>query len=132
MAAKDSILGNQIAQQLLESLPDRDAPFASGWLFEYQPEPGRADHMVRAKRWSYRSAHRIPIPVKEQEIEDDVIFKTQQMMSNVGLKGGGEDTDATSSFGAPLAQATLSPSKRGAVDDAYAGSPSKRLKATRG
>ncbi|KAK7698168.1 hypothetical protein SLS64_012843 [Diaporthe eres] len=59
-AANMSPGGNTIAKALLRSLPKPNLPFSGGWLFEYALEPGRTQHPTVSRRWSYRSACRIP------------------------------------------------------------------------
>lgn len=63
-----------IAKALLRSLPDPNLPFSGGWLFEYALEPGRAHHPTVSRRWSYRSACRIPID--GQKDQNDVSVKS--------------------------------------------------------
>lgn len=60
-------MDNTIAKALLQSLPYPNFPFSGGWLFDYALQPARAEHIRLSPRWSFRSAHRIPIDGQEGE-----------------------------------------------------------------
>ncbi|KAG6368246.1 hypothetical protein INS49_002447 [Diaporthe citri] len=73
--ANSSPGNNTIAKSLLLSLPGPDLPFSGGWLFEYALEPGRAQHPTVSRRWSYRSACRIP--VDRQQDQNDATVESE-------------------------------------------------------
>lgn len=68
-AANKTSPDNNLPKALLGSLPDPNLPFSGGWLFEYALEPGRAQHSTVSRRWSYRSACRIPIDGQQDQID---------------------------------------------------------------
>jgi len=49
--------------EMLIALPDMNYTFNGGWLLEYQFEDKLANELVVAKRWRFRSAHKIDSPV---------------------------------------------------------------------
>lgn len=83
--ANSSSGDNTIAKALLRSLPDPNLPFSGGWLFEYALEPGRAQHPIVSRRWSYRSACRIPID--RQEDQNDVTVKSESEFVEIEDEG---------------------------------------------
>ena len=69
MAANNSAENDTIAKTLLHSLPNPNLPFSGGWLFDYALEPDRAQHPIVSRRWSYRSACRIPVDGQQDQHE---------------------------------------------------------------
>ncbi|KAH9998885.1 hypothetical protein F4779DRAFT_605665 [Xylariaceae sp. FL0662B] len=63
LAVKAVRSGSEAAMDMLTVLPDQNASFNGGWLFEYAFEESRKDHPVKSRQWSYRSAHKIDSPV---------------------------------------------------------------------
>lgn len=59
--------------EMLVNLPDMNATFDGGWLFEYARSPVLKDDSIIGKRWKFRSAHKIDAPVtvegKRQRLE---------------------------------------------------------------
>lgn len=68
-AANSSTEDNNVARELLKSLPQPKLPFSGGWLFEYVLEPARAQHPTISRRWSYRSAHRLPVDEQQDQVD---------------------------------------------------------------
>ncbi|KUI55781.1 hypothetical protein VP1G_03224 [Cytospora mali] len=60
----------EAARELLRLLPDQQSPCSGGWLFEYRAEPARANHPVKSRQWSYRSAHNISNLAEKRRAED--------------------------------------------------------------
>lgn len=58
-----------MAKELLKSLPHPRLPFSGGWLFEYVLEPARAQHPIVSRRWSYRSAQRLPVDEQQDQVD---------------------------------------------------------------
>jgi hypothetical protein len=52
--------------EMLIALPDMNSTFNGGWLFEYQFEDKLENELVEAKRWRFRSAHKIDSPVDDE------------------------------------------------------------------
>jgi hypothetical protein len=60
--------------EMLVNLPDMNATFNGGWLFEYKRDSTiPQDSLIVAKRWKFHSAHKIDAPVsvegKRQRLE---------------------------------------------------------------
>ncbi|ROV94285.1 hypothetical protein VMCG_08644 [Cytospora schulzeri] len=67
LAANKPTGGNgHVAQEFFLSLHDQKPSFSGGWLFEYRPEPARAEHPVKLRQWSYRSAHKFDVSADQQ------------------------------------------------------------------
>ncbi|KAJ8125641.1 hypothetical protein O1611_g7997 [Lasiodiplodia mahajangana] len=75
LASEAAQNGSEAALDMLVALPDKEASFKGGWLFEYLPmdrSTCRAEsiygsgliraHPVKSRRWTYRSAHRVDSP----------------------------------------------------------------------
>lgn len=90
LAARAARDGSEAAVDMLVALPDHEASFKGGWLFEYSTaDPptcakavsvsdagftwGRPQNSVRSRRWTYRSAHKVENPedagVKRERIQ---------------------------------------------------------------
>lgn len=103
-AASDSAqFEDGVAAQLLKSLPGQDASFAGGWLFEYHPEPGRSEHSIISRRWSYRSAHKINSPDNEGSEAQAQTQAQHQAQTHVsaedGYEGSATDQDLEKALG---------------------------------
>ncbi|TVY81086.1 hypothetical protein LSUE1_G003165 [Lachnellula suecica] len=67
LAASAARKGSQAAMQMLTNLPDMKSSFEGGWLFDYQFEEALRTERILSRRWTFRSAHRINLPVTEKE-----------------------------------------------------------------
>ncbi|KAI0411115.1 hypothetical protein F5X98DRAFT_357922 [Xylaria grammica] len=111
LANKAAQGGSEAALDMLVALPDRDAPFKKGWLFEYSTadlrscrEPGYSvsgagftweHNPIHSRRWTYRSAHNVAAP------EDEATRRTriQQILTQAGvidIAQGTRDSEALS------------------------------------
>jgi len=52
--------------EMLIALPDMNSSFAGGWLLDYKYEDALQNEPVVAKRWRFRSAHKIDAPVDNE------------------------------------------------------------------
>jgi hypothetical protein len=52
---------------MLVILPDRNASFTGGWLFDYVREDALMSQPVLSNQWRLRSAHRIDAPLSAEE-----------------------------------------------------------------
>lgn len=59
--------GSEAAMDMLVCLPDMNSTFNGGWLFDYVFEPALEDSPIKAKRWRFRSAHKIDQPCTVEE-----------------------------------------------------------------
>jgi hypothetical protein len=59
--------GSKIAMEMLVSLPDMDASFTKGWLFNYEFDKHSKGNLVVSRRWKFRSAHKIDDPISAED-----------------------------------------------------------------
>lgn len=55
---------------LLTMLPDMNSDFKGGWLLDYTSEESLQEEPIIARRWRFRSAHKIDSPLSETDKRD--------------------------------------------------------------
>ncbi|ORY60016.1 uncharacterized protein BCR38DRAFT_476908 [Pseudomassariella vexata] len=63
LASEAACRGSEVAMDMLVALPDQHASCHGGWLFEYGFAEELKDHPVKSRRWTYRTARMIDVPV---------------------------------------------------------------------
>ncbi|KUJ22702.1 uncharacterized protein LY89DRAFT_777755 [Mollisia scopiformis] len=59
--------GSEAAMDMLVCLPDMNATFNGGWMFDYTYEDSLKDSPIIGKRWRFRSVHKIDRPCSTKE-----------------------------------------------------------------